>query len=178
MIIEAGSLVAREREVDRSTDRQSDVSRQIIALTKNVIEAGSLVDLLIEEINFRLAIKADSLVARERQVDWFTDRQSDELIIALTKSVIEAGSLVDQLIEEIGLNRAFVAGSLFAQKREVDRFTDRQSDESRQIIALTKNVIEAGSLFAQKLERDRFTDRQSDELIIALTKNVIEADSL
>ncbi len=73
MIIEAGSLVAREREVDRFTDRSSDESRQIIALTKNVIEADSLVDLLIEEINFRLVIEAGSLFARERRIR-FTDR--------------------------------------------------------------------------------------------------------
>jgi len=39
-----------------------------------IIEADSLVDLLIEEINYRLVIEADSLVAREREVDWFTDR--------------------------------------------------------------------------------------------------------
>ncbi len=41
---------------------------------KSVIEADSLVDLLIEEINYRLVIEADSLVARERKVDRFTDR--------------------------------------------------------------------------------------------------------
>ncbi len=41
---------------------------------KNVIEADSLVDLLIEEINYRLVIEADSLVAHEREVDRFTDR--------------------------------------------------------------------------------------------------------
>ncbi len=39
-----------------------------------IIEAGSLVDLLIEEIDYRLVIEADSLVAREHEVDWFTDR--------------------------------------------------------------------------------------------------------
>ena len=39
-----------------------------------IIEAGSLVDLLIEEINYRLVIKADSLVAHEREIDQFTDR--------------------------------------------------------------------------------------------------------
>ncbi len=73
MIIEADSLVACEREINRFTDRLSDESRQIIALTKNVIEADSLVDLLIEEINFRLVIVADSLFARERRIR-FTDR--------------------------------------------------------------------------------------------------------
>ena len=39
-----------------------------------IIEADSLVDLLIEEINYQLVIEADSLVAREREVDQFTDR--------------------------------------------------------------------------------------------------------
>ncbi len=39
-----------------------------------IIEAGSLVDLLIKEIDYRLALEADSLVAREREVDRFTDR--------------------------------------------------------------------------------------------------------
>ncbi len=38
------------------------------------IEAGSLVDLLIEEVDYRLAIEAGSLVAREREVDRFTGR--------------------------------------------------------------------------------------------------------
>ena len=95
MIIEAGSLVAREREVNRFTDRQSDEGKYVIALTKSVIEADSLVDLLIEEIDYRLVIEAGSLVACEREVDRFTDRQSDEdrQIIALTKSVIVADSL-------------------------------------------------------------------------------------
>ncbi len=39
-----------------------------------IIEADSLVDLLIEKIDYRLIIEADSLVAREREVDRFTDR--------------------------------------------------------------------------------------------------------
>ncbi len=73
VIIEADSLVACEREVDRFTGRSSDESRWIIALTKSVIEAGSLVDLLIEEINFRLVIVAGSLFACERRTR-FTDR--------------------------------------------------------------------------------------------------------
>ncbi len=73
VIIEAGSLVAREREVDWFTGRSSDESRWVIALTKNVIEADSLVDLLIEEINFRLVIVADSLFACERRIR-FTSR--------------------------------------------------------------------------------------------------------
>ena len=73
MIIEADSLVACEREIDRFTDRSSDESRWIIALMKNVIEADSLIDLLIEEINFRLVIVADSLFACERIIR-FTDR--------------------------------------------------------------------------------------------------------
>ncbi len=38
----------------------------------DVIEAGSLIDLLIEEINFELVIVADSLVARECMIR-FTD---------------------------------------------------------------------------------------------------------
>ncbi len=71
--IEAGSLVAREREVDRFTGRSSDEGRWVIALTKGVIEAGSLVDLLIEEINFRLAIVAGSLFACGRRIR-FTGR--------------------------------------------------------------------------------------------------------
>ncbi len=60
-----------------------------------IIEADSLVDLLIEEINYRLVIEADSLVACEREIDRFIDRYSDEsrYVIALTKSVIEADSL-------------------------------------------------------------------------------------
>ncbi len=73
MIIEAGSLVAREREVDRFTGRSGDEGRWVIALTKSVIEAGSLVDLLIEEINFRLVIVAGSLFACERRTR-FTGR--------------------------------------------------------------------------------------------------------
>ncbi len=39
-----------------------------------IIEADSLVDLLIEEIDYRLVIEAGSLVAREREVDRFTGR--------------------------------------------------------------------------------------------------------
>ena len=39
-----------------------------------IIEADSLVDLLLEEIDYRLVIEAGSLVAREREVDRFTDR--------------------------------------------------------------------------------------------------------
>ncbi len=66
--IEADSLVAREREVDRSTGRSGDEGRWVIALTKGAIEAGSLVDLLIEEINFRLAIVAGSLFACGRRI--------------------------------------------------------------------------------------------------------------
>ncbi len=41
---------------------------------KVIIEAHSLVDLLIEEIDYQLVIEADSLVACEREVDRFTDR--------------------------------------------------------------------------------------------------------
>ncbi len=39
-----------------------------------IIEADSLVDLLIEEVDYRLALEAGSLVAREREVDRFTGR--------------------------------------------------------------------------------------------------------
>ncbi len=87
-----------------------------------IIEADSLVDLLIEEIDYRLVIEADSLVAREREVDQFTDRQSDEsrYVIALTKNVIEADSLVDLLIEEINYRLVIEADSLVACEREVD----------------------------------------------------------
>ena len=87
-----------------------------------IIEADSLVDLLIEEINYRLVIEADSLVACEREVDRFTDRQSDESrnVIALTKSVIEADSLVDLLIKEIDYRLVIEADSLVAREREVD----------------------------------------------------------
>ncbi len=41
---------------------------------KSVIEADSLVNLLIKEIDYQLVIEADSLVACEREVDRFTDR--------------------------------------------------------------------------------------------------------
>ncbi len=37
------------------------MGRWVIALTEGVIEAGSLVDLLIEEVDHRLAIVAGSL---------------------------------------------------------------------------------------------------------------------
>ncbi len=120
-----------------------------------IIEADSLVDLLIEEINYRLVIEADSLVACEREVDRFTDRQSDEsrYVIALTKNVIEADSLVDLLIKEINYRLVIEADSLVAREREVDRFIDRQSDESRYVIALTKSVIEADSLREHYLQQ-------------------------
>ncbi len=41
---------------------------------KVIIEADSLVNLLIEKIDYQLVIEADSLVACEREVDRFTDR--------------------------------------------------------------------------------------------------------
>ncbi len=41
---------------------------------KSVIEADSLVNLLIEEIDYRLVIEAGSLVACEREIDRFIDR--------------------------------------------------------------------------------------------------------
>ena len=119
------------------------------------IVADSLVDLLIEEIDYRLVIEADSLVAREREVDRFTDRQNDEsrYVIALTKSVIEADSLVNLLIEEINYRLVIEADSLVACEREVDQFTDRQNDEGKYIIALTKSVIEADSLQEHHLQQ-------------------------
>jgi len=39
-----------------------------------IIEADSLVDLLIEEIDYQLVIEADSLVAHEHEIDQFTDK--------------------------------------------------------------------------------------------------------
>ncbi len=87
-----------------------------------IIEEDSLVDLLIEEINYRLVIEADSLVACEREINRFTDRQSDEsrYVIALMKSIIEADSLVNLLIEEIDYRLVIEADSLVACECEVD----------------------------------------------------------
>ncbi len=59
-VIEAGSL-----EENRLAQRRDQ-------LLINVIEADSLIDLLIEEIDFELVIVADSLVACERMIR-FTD---------------------------------------------------------------------------------------------------------
>jgi len=64
-VIVADSLVARECMI-RFTDEKID------HCIDSVIEAGSLIDLLIEEIDFELVIVADSLVARERMIR-FTD---------------------------------------------------------------------------------------------------------
>ncbi len=41
---------------------------------KVIIEADSLVNLLIKEIDYRLALEADSLVACKHEIDQFTDR--------------------------------------------------------------------------------------------------------
>ena len=99
MPIVAGSLVAREC-MTRSTGEQND--EKIDHRIDSVIEADSLIDLLIEEIDFELVIVADSLVACERMIR-FTDEQNDESeqIIALRIDVIEADSLVArELIDE------------------------------------------------------------------------------
>ncbi len=64
-VIEADSLVAHERvggPVHWWVERWERIGHRI----DSVIEAGSLVDLLIEEVDFGLAIVAGSLVARER----------------------------------------------------------------------------------------------------------------
>ncbi len=55
-VIEAGSL-----EENRLAQRRDQ-------LLTGVIEADSLIDLLIEEIDFELVIVAGSLVARERMI--------------------------------------------------------------------------------------------------------------
>ncbi len=107
---------------DRFTGRQSDVNRQIIALTKDVIVAGSL-------------------VARECMIR-FTGGQNDEKIDHRIDSVIEAGSLIDLLIEEIDFELVIVADSLVARERMI-RFTDEQDDESEQAIALTMPLKQA-----------------------------------
>ena len=103
-------------------DRQSDVNRQIIALTKDVIVAGSL-------------------VARECMTR-FTDEQNDEKIDHRIDSVIEAGSLIDLLIEKVDFELVIVADSLVARERMI-RFTDEQSDESEQAIALMMSLKQA-----------------------------------
>ncbi len=91
---QAHQLHANE-STDRFTDRQND--EKIDHCIDDVIEADSLIDLLIEEIDFELAIVAGSLVARERMIR-FTGEQSDESeqVIALRIDVIEAGSLLIQ----------------------------------------------------------------------------------
>ncbi len=70
-----------------------------------IIEADSLVDLLIEEIDYRLALEADSLVACEREIDRFTDRQSDvsRQIIALTASLQQTHQ-IDLDLNRVELN--------------------------------------------------------------------------
>ncbi len=118
---QAHQLHANE-STDRFTDRQNDVSRQIIALTKDAIVAGSL-------------------VARECMTR-STDEQNDEKIDHRIDSVIEADSLIDLLIEEIDFGLAIVAGSLVARERMI-RSTDKQGDESDQAIALTMPLKQA-----------------------------------
>ncbi len=67
----------------------------------------------------------------------------------LLADVIEADSLIDLLFEEIDFELVIVADSLVASERMI-RFTDEQSDESEQIIALRIDVIEADSLVAHE----------------------------
>ena len=87
-------------QMNQFTDEQND--EKINHCIDNVIEANSLIDLLIKEINFELIIVADSLVACEYMIR-FTDEQNDESeqIIALRINIIEANSLVAcKLIDE------------------------------------------------------------------------------
>ena len=87
-------------QTNRFTDEQND--EKINHCIDNVIEANSLINLLIEEIDFELVIVADSLVACECMIR-FIDEQNDESeqIIALRIDVIEADSLVAcELINE------------------------------------------------------------------------------
>ncbi len=128
-VIEAGSLVARERVEDRFTGRQGDVGRQVIALTEGAIVAGSLV--------------ARGCMIRS------TGGQNDEEIDHRIDSAIEAGSLVDLLIEEVDFGLAIVAGSLVARGRMI-RFTGGQGDESGQTIALTMPLKQAHWGFAPR----------------------------
>ena len=128
---QAHQLHANE-SADRFTDRQSDVNRQIIALTEDVIVA-------------------DSLVARECMIR-FTDEQNDKKIDHRIDSVIEAGSLIDLLIEEIDFGLVIVADSLVARERMI-RFTDEQDDESEQTIALTMSLKQTHWEFALR-DRD------------------------
>ncbi len=125
---QAHQLHANE-STDRFTDRQSDVSRQVIALTEGVIVA-------------------DSLVARECMTR-FTDEQNDEKIDHRIDSVIEADSLIDLLIEEVDFGLVIVAGSLVARERMI-RSTGEQNDESEQIIALTMSLKQAHWEFAPR----------------------------
>ena len=110
-VIEAGSLLIQTYyivELVSFVDRLNQEINRCLSLQQThfecrssrltiecVIEADSLIDLLIEEIDFELVIVADSLVARERMIR-FTDEQNDESeqIIALRIDVIEADSLV------------------------------------------------------------------------------------
>ena len=97
-IVELVSFINRlNQEINRCLSlQQTHFECRSSRLTiEHVIEADSLIDLLIKEIDFELVIVADSLVARERMIR-FTDEQNDESeqIIALRIDVIEADSLV------------------------------------------------------------------------------------
>ncbi len=70
-VIVADSLVAHER-VDESIHWWVERWERIDHRIDSVIEADSLIDLLIEEVDFELVIVADSLVACERMIR-FTD---------------------------------------------------------------------------------------------------------
>ena len=70
-----------------------------------------------EQIGHRIdsALKAGSLVARERIVR-FTDRQSDgRQVIALTEGVIKAGSLMAQLVLTRLIHELWVEQLIFAR---------------------------------------------------------------
>ena len=126
------------------------------------------IDQLIEEIDCDRVIEADSLLVQTYyivELVSFVDRLNQEINRCLSlqqthfeccssrltiERVIEADSLIDLLIEEIDFELIIVAGSLVACERMI-RFTDGQSDESEQIIALRIDVIEADSLVAREL---------------------------
>ena len=126
------------------------------------------IDQLIEEVDCDRVIEADSLLVQIYyivELVSFVDRLNQEINRCLPlqqthfecrssrltiECVIEAGSLIDLLIEEIDFELVIVAGSLVACER-MTRFTGGQSDESEQIIALRIDVIEAGSLVAREL---------------------------
>ena len=106
-------------------------------------------------------------------LSFFNDSCSHECIL-LALCRIEMSIVADSLCKvKVSLKQTH---QLHANE-STDQFTDRQSDVSRQVIALTKDVIVADSLVAHEC-MIRFTDEQSDEKIIALTLSVIVADSL